>query len=114
MRTALVTSAALHDIVATISAHVDACLEFTTSELRPVVLAMLEERHPQVLEVDFTASIGDHPQSTKKYQQQSRVHQEISTTIQPSRVHQESKVVIQKHPGFTNGIPEASIHEEQR
>ena len=52
------TSAALHDIVATIRAHVDACLEFTTSELRPVVLAMLEERHPQVLEVGFTASLN--------------------------------------------------------
>ena len=46
------TSAALHDIVATFRAHVDACLEFTTSELHLVVLAMLAERHPQLLERD--------------------------------------------------------------
>ena len=50
-----VTAAALADIVQTIRAHVDACLEFTTSELRPVILAMLEERHPMLLTSGFTA-----------------------------------------------------------
>ena len=39
-REAVVTSAALHDIAATIRAHADACLEFTTSELRLVVLCI--------------------------------------------------------------------------
>ena len=50
-----VTAAALADMVQTIRAHVDACLEFTTSELRPVILAMLEERHPMLLTSGFFA-----------------------------------------------------------
>ena len=52
------TSAALHYIVATIRAHVETCLEFTTSELHPMVLAMLEEWHPDVWGVGFPASMS--------------------------------------------------------
>ena len=52
------SSAALHDIEATIKAHVDAYLGFTTSGMRSGVLAMLEEPHPQGLHVGFMASIN--------------------------------------------------------
>ena len=80
------TSAAMHDIVGTIRAHVDARLEFTTSELRCVVLAMLEEHHPQLVEMGFMAS---------------RVHQEITTTIQSP-------------PGINSSHPEASrIYQQE-
>ena len=55
-RPALITSAAVSDIVQANRAHVDAHLEFTMSKLRPVVLALLEERHPLVLTAGFQAS----------------------------------------------------------
>ena len=57
-RTPRITTAALSDLVQAIEAHVDAHLEFTTSELRPVVLALLQERHPMVLTAGFQASIS--------------------------------------------------------
>ena len=55
-RPALITSAPLSDIVQAIQAHVDAHLEFTTSELRAFVLALLEERLPLVVTAGFQAS----------------------------------------------------------
>ena len=57
-QTPRITTAALSDVVQAIQAHVDAHLEFTTSKLRRVVLALLEERHPMVLTTGFQASIG--------------------------------------------------------
>ena len=51
-----ITAAALGDIVQTIRAHGDACLEFTTSKLHPLILAMPEERHSMLLTSGFTAS----------------------------------------------------------
>ena len=45
----MISGGALQDVVACIDAHVQAKLEFTTEEIRCIVIALLEEKHPHVL-----------------------------------------------------------------
>ena len=53
----MISGGALQDVVACIDAHLQAKLEFTTEEIRCIVILLLEEKHPHVLARGFTASI---------------------------------------------------------
>ena len=57
-RDSMISSLALQDVVACITSYVEAKLEFTTEEIRCLVVPLLEERHPLVIAGGFTASIN--------------------------------------------------------
>ena len=54
----MISSSALQDVAACITSYVEAKLEFTTEEIRCLVVPLLEERHPLVIAGGFTASIN--------------------------------------------------------
>ena len=56
-RSTMVSSPCLSEIVQCIQAHVACRLEFTTIQMRCVILAMIEEQHPDILAKSFTASV---------------------------------------------------------
>ena len=60
------------------------CLVFTTSELCPVVLAMLEDGHPNVLGAGFTISLS---WLNKLILEQMQLPLRATSTYHPSKDH---------------------------